>query len=96
MLHLLSAFAILIALALPSVAQQADSTMTPDRSATGGAQTLNDIMARQRGESVDEAFRRNATGDPDSGGWSCRPAWHLGRCIPIQNCGALCASALRM
>ena len=66
MLHLLSAFAILIALALPSAAQQADSTMTPDRSATGGAQTLNDIMARQRGESVDEAFRRNATGDPDS------------------------------
>lgn len=66
MLHLLSAFSILIALALPSVAQQADSTMTPDRSATGGAQTLNDIMARQRGESVDEAFRRNATGDPDS------------------------------
>lgn len=66
MLHLLSAFSILITLALPSVAQQADSTMTPDRSATGGAQTLNDIMARQRGESVDEAFRRNATGDPDS------------------------------
>ena len=66
MLRLLSAFALLIALALPSVAQQADSTMTPDRRATGGAQALNDIMARQRGESVDEAFRRNATGDPDS------------------------------
>ena len=38
----------------------------PDRSATGGAQTLGDIMARQRGEEVDNSFRREATGDPDS------------------------------
>ena len=37
-----------------------------DRSATGGAQTLEDIMKRQRGEAVDYDFRRNATGDPDS------------------------------
>jgi formate dehydrogenase subunit gamma len=66
MFRLLSAFALLIALALPSVAQQADSTTTPDRSATGGAQTLEDILARQSGNSVDEAFRRDATGDPES------------------------------
>jgi formate dehydrogenase subunit gamma len=37
-----------------------------DRSATGGAQTLEDILKRQRGEKVDYDFRRNATGDPDS------------------------------
>ncbi|WP_298291850.1 formate dehydrogenase subunit gamma [uncultured Litoreibacter sp.] len=38
----------------------------PDRSVTGGAQTLEDIMARQRGEEVDNAFRSEATGDPES------------------------------
>ena len=38
----------------------------PDREATGGAQTLEDIMARQRGEEVDNSFRSDATGDPDS------------------------------
>ncbi|MEX0343634.1 MAG: formate dehydrogenase subunit gamma [Rhizobiaceae bacterium] len=37
-----------------------------DRSSTGGAQTLEDIMARQRGEKIDDAFRREAIGDPDS------------------------------
>ncbi len=36
----------------------------PDRAATGGAQTLQDIMARQRGERIDDAFRRGALGDP--------------------------------
>lgn len=45
---------------------QAQEAATPDRSATGGAQTLEDIMARQRGEEVDDSFRRNATGDPNS------------------------------
>ncbi|MFK7938659.1 MAG: formate dehydrogenase subunit gamma [Roseovarius sp.] len=37
----------------------------PDRAATGGAQTLEDIMARQRGEKVDNSFRSDLTGDPD-------------------------------
>ena len=41
-------------------AQSADA---PDRSATGGAQTLEDIMARQSGEAVDNSFRSDATGD---------------------------------
>jgi len=36
-----------------------------DRAATGGAQTLEDILRRQRGEPVDDSFRRDATGDPD-------------------------------
>ena len=66
MFRLISAFALLIALALPSVAQQAEPATTPDRSATGGAQTLEDIMARQNGDTVDDTFRREATGDPDS------------------------------
>jgi formate dehydrogenase subunit gamma len=44
----------------------AQETSETDRSATGGAQTLEDILARQRGEVVDDDFRRNATGDPNS------------------------------
>lgn len=38
----------------------------PDRAATGGAQTLEDILARQRGEKIDDTFRREATGNADS------------------------------
>ena len=38
----------------------------PDRSPTGGAQTLEDILARQRGETVDDTFRRSATGSGDT------------------------------
>ena len=37
-----------------------------DRSATGGAQTLEDIMARQRGEVIDDGFRRENVGNPDT------------------------------
>lgn len=51
-------------LALPAMAQEA--APTPDRSATGGAQTLEDIMARQRGERIDDSFRRDNTGDGNS------------------------------
>mgnify|MGYP000052932238 CR=1 FL=1 len=37
----------------------------PDpRAQTGGAQTLEDILARQRGEVIDDQFRSDATGDP--------------------------------
>lgn len=36
------------------------------RDATGGAQTLDDILARQRGEVIDDSFRSGALGDPDS------------------------------
>nr|WP_240931890.1 formate dehydrogenase subunit gamma [Sedimentitalea sp. CY04] len=46
-------------MAMPATAQT-----TPDRTATGGAQTLADIMARQNGEAVDDAFRRDNIGDP--------------------------------
>jgi len=47
-------------------AQEATAPAEPDRSATGGAQTLEDILARQRGEPVDDSFRSTLTGDPDS------------------------------
>lgn len=50
-----------LVLAMPLAAQ--DSV---DRSATGGAQTLEDILARQNGQSVDADFRRSVVGDPDS------------------------------
>lgn len=36
------------------------------RPSTGGATTLEDILARQRGEKVDLSFRASETGDPDS------------------------------
>ncbi|NEK23370.1 formate dehydrogenase subunit gamma [Sulfitobacter sp. JBTF-M27] len=52
-------------IASTSFAQDATAP-APDRSATGGAQTLEDILARQRGEEIDDSFRRDATGDPDS------------------------------
>ena len=57
------AFMILIS---PLEAQQADDQQaTRDaRAATGGAQTLEDILARQSGKSVDDSFRRGATGNP--------------------------------
>lgn len=35
------------------------------RQATGGAQTLEDILARQRGEHINDDFRRLNIGDPD-------------------------------
>jgi len=52
-------------LALPAMAQDTPTTTGPDRSVTGGAQTLDDILARQRGEKVDDSFRRDATGNRD-------------------------------
>jgi formate dehydrogenase subunit gamma len=61
-------FAFVLQLGLLVGAVQAQDTTAPvevDRSATGGAQTLEDILARQRGEKLDDSFRRNATGDPD-------------------------------
>lgn len=62
------ALTLLLAVAthMPAMAQDAADGVVPDRSATGGAQTLEDILARQRGEKVDDSFRRQATGDPDS------------------------------
>jgi formate dehydrogenase subunit gamma len=43
-----------------------DATGAVDRSATGGAQTLDDILARQRGQALDDSFRKDNTGNPES------------------------------
>ncbi len=73
MLRLASAALLCLTFALPGLAQEAApdggapepaTTAAPDRSATGGAQTLEDILRRQRGEEVSNDFRR----DPASGG----------------------------
>ena len=55
--------ALLLILATPAFGQDA---VAVDRSATGGAQTLEDILARQRGEVVADDFRRDNVGNPDS------------------------------
>lgn len=54
------------ALLFPAMAQETGNGDGGDRSSTGGAQTLEDILKRQRGEKIDDSFRRSATGDPDS------------------------------
>jgi formate dehydrogenase subunit gamma len=71
--------ALLLSLSFVTVAhaQSADAP-APDRSATGGAQTLQDIMARQRGEEVDNSFRSGATGDPDNAAGSANQLGTLG------------------
>ena len=61
MARLFLTFLISLVLTISAAAQ----TPVADRSATGGAQTLEDIMARQKGEVVADDFRRNATGDRD-------------------------------
>jgi formate dehydrogenase subunit gamma len=50
-------------LVMPAWAQDAPEA---DRTATGGAQTLEDIMARQKQLNVDESFRSENLGDPAS------------------------------
>jgi formate dehydrogenase subunit gamma len=49
-----------------AVAQDAGAGVEIDRSATGGAQNLNDILARQRGQALDDRFRSDNTGNPDA------------------------------
>jgi len=63
MLRILMALLLSLSFVTLTNAQDADA---PDRTATGGAQTLEDIMARQRGETVDDSFRSEAIGNPDS------------------------------
>lgn len=43
-------------------------TEAPDRAATGGATTLEDIMARQRGETIDNSHRSSNTGTETAAG----------------------------
>ncbi len=57
--------ALMLTLSFISTANAQDAA-AQDRGATGGAQTLEDILARQRGEEVDNGFRSQETGNPDS------------------------------
>ncbi|MBO6639105.1 MAG: formate dehydrogenase subunit gamma [Roseitalea sp.] len=66
MTRLVVAILFVVGFMIQAIAQEASETSGTDRTATGGAQTLEDILKRQRGEAVDDQFRRDATGDPDS------------------------------
>ncbi len=58
---------LLLAAPVSVTAQDASETPQIDRSATGGAPTLEDILARQRGETVDNSYRRGGNdGDGES------------------------------
>ena len=52
----LLSMALCLLLAVPAAAQDTPDPSGSDRAATGGAQTLEDILARQRGDKVDDAF----------------------------------------
>ena len=72
-----------IALGLMTVPVLAQDAIDPaaaetPRAETGGAQTLEDILRRQRGEEVDNSFRRNATGNPDAAAAPTDPLGTLG------------------
>jgi len=54
----------LLSVPVAGAAQEAPSVDTDIRAATGGAQTLEDILRRQRGEDIDSGFRSEAVGDP--------------------------------
>jgi len=53
-------------LTLSPAVSQSDEVTADTRATTGGAQTLEDILARQSGQRIDDSFRREALGDPDS------------------------------
>ncbi len=59
---------LLLSLAPVGYAQEnTDNTSSAvDRTSTGGAQTLNDILARQAGQEIDDSFRSDAVGDPNN------------------------------
>ncbi len=70
---------ILIALWLAVFSTPALTQDTSDtRAQTGGAQTLEDILARQRDQLVDDQFRQDATGNPDQAAPSANPLGTLG------------------
>ncbi|WP_299405528.1 formate dehydrogenase subunit gamma [uncultured Roseobacter sp.] len=63
MLRLLCLLVFTMTLTVSAQAQEAEPS---DRSATGGAQTLEDIMKRQEGLKLDDSFRSGVTGSPDN------------------------------
>ncbi len=78
MMRAVLALLVSIILTTPLTATYAIAQATPDRSATGGAQTLEDILARQQGLKVDDSERRAATGDPENAASITAPLGTLG------------------
>ncbi|MFY0691032.1 MAG: formate dehydrogenase subunit gamma [Paracoccaceae bacterium] len=60
------AFVVSLTLLMGNAVAQDATAPSVDRSATGGAQTLEDILARQSGVKIDDNFRRSATGNPET------------------------------
>ena len=84
----------IIGLGLPAVAADAQENMVQDsRAATGGAQTLADILARQSGQKMDDSFRSDALGTPENAASSTNQLGTLGGVCLIQSCGAHCGMA---
>lgn len=63
---ILSVFALAFMCLVSSFAIIAQESDTNARASTGGAQTLDDILERQKGQKIDGDFRKDATGDPNS------------------------------
>ena len=63
--RLIAILSVLLWLPLAASAQDAETTTSDPRAATGGVQTLEYILARQRGEKIDMSFRSDLTG-PDA------------------------------
>ena len=61
----IAALVLMMVFASHSLSAQ-EAASAPDRAATGGATTLEDIMARQRGEQVDMSHRAANTGDSEN------------------------------
>ncbi len=78
MTRILMTLLVSLFLTVPLAAQEVADAPQSDRSATGGAQTLDDILARQRGEKIDDSFRSGATGDPDSAAGAANQLGTLG------------------
>nr|WP_321253452.1 formate dehydrogenase subunit gamma [uncultured Ruegeria sp.] len=70
MFRLLTVLMLTFSMAQIAVAQSSETQApaTADRSATGGATTLEDILARQRGEKVDNSYRSDNTGQGNAEG----------------------------
>lgn len=76
---LLAALMVVPAAVAPAMAQVVeDGFVIDNREKTGGAQTLEDIIARQKGVKIDDSFRRNDTGRDDAAPAERAPLGTLG------------------
>lgn len=62
MRHLIALLIVTIWAGIAIAQEQSVPAADADRAATGGATTLEDVLARQRGEKVDDSYRRVNTG----------------------------------